>query len=243
MVLITYKNLQYYRYRVHKYLDSIWLESSNRRAARCNMYKYLSVKLNIPRDDMHVKYLTRAQCKQAIQILRPMYISLFGHDLDYNYNKSKKLKEENLYMIKITRHEEFETAHLLPGYDGGCGRLHGHSYKIEVTVEGPQKPPFGMVMDFKDLKKAIKAVVPDHKFVYCKDDDISKDIAEVLSKHNIQCQMYSFITTAENMAPYFAETINDYIHNELGYNDVNVVEVKLWETTNSHATYKVNNND
>jgi len=51
--------------------------------------------------------------------------------------------------MRVTRHEEFETAHLLPGYNGPCGNLHGHSYKIEVTVEGPQHDNhFGMVMDF-----------------------------------------------------------------------------------------------
>ena len=200
------------------------------------MYRFLSVRLNIPPNETHVSMFTRQQCRDAIKILRPMYISLFGCDLN-GYNKIKK-KGVLYKMIRITRHEEFETAHLLPGYNGGCGRLHGHTYKIEVTVEGPQKEPFGMVMDFKDLKKAIKEVIPDHKFVYYSEDEISKDIADVLKKHNIECQVYPFMTTAENMAPYFAEVINDYIHNELGYKDVNVVEVNLWETTNSHATYK-----
>lgn len=143
--------------------------------------------------------------------------------------------------MRITRHEEFETAHLLPGYDGGCGRLHGHTYKIEVTVEGPQKEPFGMVMDFKDLKKAIKAIVPDHKFVYFFEDEISKDIAQVLQKHDIECQVYPFMTTAEYMAPQFGAMINNYIQNEMGFKDVEVVEVNLWETSNSHATWRKNN--
>ena len=57
-------------------------------------------------------------------------------------------------LIKVTRHEEFEAAHLLPNYDGPCGNLHGHSYKIELTLEGPQNEDYyGMVMDFNDLKK------------------------------------------------------------------------------------------
>lgn len=141
-------------------------------------------------------------------------------------------------LIRVTRHEEFETAHLLPGYNGGCGRLHGHSYKIEVTVEGPQTEPWGMVVDFKDLKEAIKECVPDHKFVYCEADEISKDIATVLAKHNIECQVYSFMTTAENMVKYYAETIEKYIQRSLGYEYVEVIEVKLWETTNSYATYR-----
>ncbi|MGM9543548.1 MAG: 6-pyruvoyl trahydropterin synthase family protein [Romboutsia timonensis] len=140
--------------------------------------------------------------------------------------------------MRITRHEEFETAHLLPGYDGGCGNLHGHSYKIEVTVEGKQDQPFDMVMDFKDLKKAIKEVIPDHRFVYYDGDEISCKIAKILDEYNLKYVRYPFYTTAENMVGYFAELIDNYIKNELGYKNVDVVEVKLWETTNSYATWK-----
>ena len=141
-------------------------------------------------------------------------------------------------LMRITRHEEFETAHLLPGYNGGCGNLHGHSYKIEVTVEGTQNIAFDMVMDFKDLKQAIKEVVPDHRFVYADGDKISEEIAKVLDLYNIQYVRYPFYTTAENMVGYFAELIDNYIKGELNYPEVNVVEVKLWETTNSYATWR-----
>ena len=140
--------------------------------------------------------------------------------------------------MKITRQEEFETAHVLPFYTGGCGKIHGHYYKIEVTVEGPQKSNFDMVMDFKDLKKAIKEIVPDHEFVMYKDDPISNDIKVVLDKYGMKYEIYPFYTTAENMVGYFAERIEEYIKNELGYNDVKVVKVKLWETTNSFATWE-----
>lgn len=140
--------------------------------------------------------------------------------------------------MRITRHEEFETAHLLPGYDGGCGNLHGHTYKIEVTAEGPQDYDFDMVMDFKQLKQAIKAVVPDHRFVYADGDKISEEIAKVLDLYNIKYVRYPFYTTAENMVGYYAEAIESYIQNEFGLKNVKVVEVKLWETTNSYATWK-----
>ena len=115
----------------------------------------------------------------------------------------------------------------------------GHTYKIEVTVTGPQKDPWGMIMDFGDLKKAIKENVPDHKFVYCiEGDDLSKDISDVLKKHNIDHLPVTYMTTAENMVGYYAEMIDTYIKDELGYKDVDVIEVKLWETSNSFATWK-----
>lgn len=139
--------------------------------------------------------------------------------------------------VQITRHEEFEASHILTGYDGGCGRLHGHSYRIEVTVEGPQHEPFGMVMDFQDLKRAIKLVIPDHYFMYTENDPVGMDIAVTLRRHAISSIAYPFVTTAENLAPYFAKEIEGIIQNRLGYADVQVVRVDLWETTNSHATY------
>ena len=142
--------------------------------------------------------------------------------------------------MRVTRHEEFETAHLLPGYDGPCGNLHGHSYKIEVTLEGPQNKLFDMVMDFKDLKKAIKEIVPDHRFVFngANPSEVEKDLVAVLDKYELKYVAYPFDTTAENMVGYFAEMIEAYIVNELGIKDFKVVEVNLWETTNSHATWK-----
>lgn len=80
---MSYKNVQHYRYTVHKYLDAIWMASSKKHNARTALYKTLSIKMNIPIDDTHVSKFTRDQCKEAIQILRPMYIQLFGSDLSY----------------------------------------------------------------------------------------------------------------------------------------------------------------
>lgn len=146
---------------------------------------------------------------------------------------------ENKELIKVTRHEEFEAAHLLPNYDGKCKNLHGHTYKIELTLEGPQMENYyGMVMDFNDLKKMIKEIVPDHKFMYWKDDEISKEIVETLNKYGLETMVFPHATTAENMVKDFAEMFEDYIQNELKLPEVHVYEINLWETTNSHATWK-----
>lgn len=63
--------------------------------------------------------------------------------------------------IRITKQFTFETAHALYGYDGKCKNLHGHSYKLSVTLLGEPisdatHVKFGMVMDFGDLKKIIE---------------------------------------------------------------------------------------
>ena len=62
--------------------------------------------------------------------------------------------------ISITKEFKFETGHALYGYDGLCKNVHGHSYKLSVTVSGtpisdPKNKKYGMVMDFGDLKEII----------------------------------------------------------------------------------------
>lgn len=135
----------------------------------------------------------------------------------------------------ISRTEYFEAAHLLPGYDGPCGNLHGHSYKFTATISGTQKPPFGMIMDYKDLKTAMKAVMPDHMFLHFKGNEISEAIVNVLDKYGLKYMTFPEATTAENMSPYIAEMLQDYIINELGYADIKVVNVEIYETVNSRC--------
>lgn len=142
--------------------------------------------------------------------------------------------------MRITRREEFEMSHVLDGYNGGCGNSHGHSYAIEVTVEGPRhQDNFGMVMDFKELKEAIKAIIPDHKFSVnnTKTEGYEYELWQVNKKYGKATMEFPCVTSAENMVEIFANQIDDYIKNTLNHPDVDVIEVKLWETTNSHATW------
>ena len=142
--------------------------------------------------------------------------------------------------MRICRHEEFEVAHVLPEYPGACGNLHGHTYKIEVTLEGPQDPSkWGMVLDFNILKKIIKEVVPDHRFIYNKlnTSPLEADLLDVLEEYNCLTVGYPFATTAENMCQYFATLIDSILITKYGLTNVKVAEIKLWETTNSYAHY------
>ena len=81
---MAYKNVQHYRYTVHRYLDAIWGIGSHKGSARTTMYRFLSSKLNLPLEQTHIKYFNRAQCREAIKVLRPLYIQLYGEDLKYN---------------------------------------------------------------------------------------------------------------------------------------------------------------
>ncbi|HDR67792.1 MAG TPA: 6-carboxytetrahydropterin synthase, partial [Bacteroidaceae bacterium] len=66
-----------------------------------------------------------------------------------------------MHNIRVTIEFGFEMAHALWNYDGACKNIHGHSYKLFVTVIGRPSdreghPKFGMVIDFKDLKDIVK---------------------------------------------------------------------------------------
>lgn len=70
-------------------------------------------------------------------------------------------------MISITKIFTFDAAHKLPDYVGKCANLHGHTYKLEVTVTGPLKD--GMVVDFGDLKKVVNNVLRHYDHAYLND--------------------------------------------------------------------------
>ena len=70
-------------------------------------------------------------------------------------------------MIRLTKEFTFESAHALWGYDGKCREIHGHSYRLFVTVKGepvtdPTSPKLGMVMDFGELKAIVAQQITDH---------------------------------------------------------------------------------
>ena len=116
--------------------------------------------------------------------------------------------------IRITKQFNFETGHALYGYDGKCKNVHGHSYKLSVTVIGnpisdTTNVKFGMVIDFKDLKKIVKEEVVDifdHATVFNKNTphvSLANQLAE--SGHNVLLVDYQ--PTSEMMVIDFAEKI------------------------------------
>lgn len=122
-------------------------------------------------------------------------------------------------MITVTKRYGFEACHHLPYYEGPCHNLHGHSYKLDVTVCGnvikdKNNPKCGMIMDFKDLKQIVKEVAVD-KYDHSNLNDFFEN------------------PTAEIMV----ETIAEDIMRKLPLK-VSLVSVKLWETDTSYAEFK-----
>ena len=83
--------------------------------------------------------------------------------------------------MKVRRSFPFEAAHRLPRHPGKCRDLHGHSYRLVVTVERPVEPASGMAIDFGDLKEVVHREVLralDHK---CANDVLENPTAELLA--------------------------------------------------------------
>ena len=119
-------------------------------------------------------------------------------------------------MLTVTKHFGFEACHHLPYYEGACHNVHGHSYKLDVTVGGQvikDGPKQGMIIDFKDLKKIVKENVVD-----------KLDHSDL---NNIYAN-----PTAELMVTDIAYSIMQKLPKE-----VYLVSVKLWETEDSYAEY------
>lgn len=143
--------------------------------------------------------------------------------------------------VKVIKEATFDCAHMLTGHSGLCSNLHGHTYKIQVEIEGSlleSGSSEGMVIDFSDLKRIINNVIGkfDHAYIY--DDtcggQAELDIAALLVKNNMRVVGLPFRVTAENMAHYFFDTFND----ELGNYYANVSCIRLWETPTSFAEYR-----
>lgn len=146
--------------------------------------------------------------------------------------------------IRITKQFDFETGHALYGYDGKCRNVHGHSYKLSVTVigtpiEDSTNVKFGMVIDFKDLKKIVQEEIVgvfDHATVFNKNTP-HIELAEELSKRGHSVILVDYQPTSEMMLVDFAEKINAKIPTS-----IKLHSLRLQETASSYAEWFASDN-
>lgn len=146
--------------------------------------------------------------------------------------------------IRITKKFTFEAGHALYGYDGKCKNVHGHSYKLFVTVIGSpitdkNHVKFGMVIDFGDLKKIVSEEiisVYDHATVLNKNTPHA-ELAEVLKEQGHNIILVDFQPTSEMLVINFAEKIQKRLpHN------IQLHSLKLQETESSYAEWFAEDN-
>ena len=147
-------------------------------------------------------------------------------------------------MIRITKIFTFETAHVLYNYDGKCKNMHGHSYKLFVTVKGTPINDIndvknGMVVDFGDIKKIVKEEIVDvwDHAVLLNALTPHKELGEDLAQKGHKVIECNYQPTCENMLYEIAEKIKNKLpsHVQLAY-------LKLHETENSYGEWLVEEN-
>ena len=121
-------------------------------------------------------------------------------------------------MFEISVDYSFAAGHALRNYKGKCENVHGHNYKVRVIVAGDKLDETGLLVDFADLRAAIRGVVSrlDHQFL----NDLPP-----FDKLN---------PSAENMAKYFCDEISEQVRAE----GVRIHAVTVWETDLTSATYR-----
>jgi len=146
--------------------------------------------------------------------------------------------------IRITKQFNFETGHALYGYDGKCRNVHGHSYKLSVTVIGTpitdtSHVKLGMVIDFGDLKKIVKEEIVDkfdHATVFNKNTP-HVELAKELMDRDHQVILADYQPTSENMVIDFAAKIKARLPE-----NIQLYSLKLQETETSYAEWFATDN-
>ena len=123
-------------------------------------------------------------------------------------------------MFRVSVEETFSSGHALRGYKGKCENVHGHNYRVQVSVEGPQLDEIGLLMDFSHVKKALREIIAgvDHQFL----NDL-----EPFKTVN---------PSAENMAKFFYEQMSARLKEMPA--GARLVEAVVWETDTACAVYR-----
>lgn len=123
-------------------------------------------------------------------------------------------------MFQVSVEETFSSGHALRGYKGKCENVHGHNYRVRISVEGPALDNIGLLVDFTHVKKVMREIIGrlDHQFL----NDLEP--------------FQTVNPSAENLAKYFYdETVKGLPQLPAG---AKVTEVVVWETDTSRATFR-----
>jgi len=122
-------------------------------------------------------------------------------------------------MFEVSVERTFAAGHALRNYKGKCENVHGHNYRVRVTIEGERLDDTGLLVDFLDVNSLLGGAIEylDHRFI--------NDLAP----------FDEINPSAENMAKYFYDKVSGGLKNGV---PVRVSEVEVWETDTSSAVYR-----
>lgn len=124
-------------------------------------------------------------------------------------------------MFKVTVYGKFSSAHFLRNYNGKCENMHGHNYKVEISVVAKKLDDSEMVVDFTIIKNNLKEILDelDHKLL---------NELEFFKIHN---------PTSENIAYYIFMRIKEMLDKRIENKNIKLISAKVWETDEQYAEY------
>ncbi len=135
--------------------------------------------------------------------------------------------------MRVTKTMKFDMAHRLLYHHGACHNLHGHTYKVSVTVEA-EPDSRGMVADFANLKLLMKEVFVDEHDHAVALNISDAELVTALLGADLKVVIYDGEPTAENMA----QRLFDAVASAIDGTTIKLVEVTVWETETSSATVR-----
>ena len=120
-----------------------------------------------------------------------------------------------MYTVSIETH--FSAAHLLRNYKGKCENLHGHNWKVEVTVSTETLDEAGMAIDFAELKRKTNSIIKQLDHQHLNEMEYFKNVNP----------------SSENIAAYIFNLLNEKLEDK----NVRLTNVSVWESENSKASY------
>ena len=122
-------------------------------------------------------------------------------------------------MFEVSVEKTFASAHALRNYHGKCENVHGHNYRVQITVQGEKLASNGLLIDFVEVKRLMNKVVEylDHRHI------------------NELPPFTEVNPTAENIAKYFYDEMSGGMSADV---PVRISEVRIWETDTSMALYR-----
>ena len=135
-------------------------------------------------------------------------------------------------MYQLTIEQSFDSAHFLAGYQGKCGNIHGHRWRVLLVIQKEklkeEQQQRGMCVDFSTLKDELKEVADQYDHSFLK-DTLKEKTLEALKEEGFSWVELEFRPTAENFAKHFYD-----LFSQKGYD---VARVQVYETPNNCATY------
>jgi len=142
--------------------------------------------------------------------------------------------------IRITKLFSFEMAHALENHDGMCQNIHGHSYKLRVTVLGEptavcNSPKEGMLMDFSDLKTIVnKHIIEKYDHALVLKSTTNPQVIDALKKQYQKIEITDYQPTSEQLLLQFVSILQQVLPSA-----VQLFSLRLSETGTSYAEWFV----